>query len=314
MSLSMKGSLPILAWLLIAMCASSVIAHPLQSIGAQPVVEDDFVYARAGDVELRAHSYRPKGVAKAPAVIDIHGGAWSSGDRMGGKVYSEALASAGLYVFAIDFRQAPAFQHPAASQDIVAAIRYLRAHAQRLDIDTSRLGLIGSSSGGHLAMFTGIMPSSPQLAGTAIAIADGKFEAPTSKVEPLAYVVALWPVSDPAYRYEFAKRGGRADLMKSHDAYFGTMARMHSASVPRALRAGEAEHLPALLVVQPGNDANIPREMTFDLVSAYQEAGGPLEYAFYPGQAHAFGHRPSEATNELIRAMRDFIGRRIASE
>lgn len=310
----MKPSFSILGWILTAMCATPVIADSLERVGVHQVVEDDFVYARAGEVELKAHSYRPKGVARPPAVIDIHGGAWSSGDRMGGKVYDEALASTGLYVLAIDFRQAPAFQHPSASQDIVAAIRYLRAHAQRLDIDTSRLGLIGSSSGGHLAMFTGIMPNSEQFSGTAIATADGGFEVPTDKIEPLRYLIALWAVSDPAYRYEFAKRSGRADLIKSHDAYYGTTARMQSASVPRALRAGEAEHLPVLLFAQPGKDANIPREMTFDLLGAYQEAGGQVEYAFYPGQAHGFGHRPSDATNELIATMRDFIGRRIAGE
>jgi acetyl esterase len=296
------------------MCATPVFASPLQRVGAHEVLEDDFVYARAAGVELKAHSYRPKGVVKPHAVIDIHGGAWSSGDRMGGKVYGQALASSGLYVFAIDFRQAPAFQHPSASQDVVAAIHYLRAHAQRLDIDTSRLGLVGSSSGGHLAMLTGIMPNAAQFAGTAIVTASGAFETPADKVEPLAYIIALWAVSNPAFRYEFAKRSGRDDLIKSHDAYYGTTARMLEASVPRALRAGEAEHLPPLLFVQPGNDANIPREMTFDLVAAYQDGGGQVDYAFYPGQPHAFGHRPSQATNELIGTMRDFIGRTVAGE
>jgi acetyl esterase len=278
----------------------------LSHVGDYRVVEEDLVFARTEAIELKARSYRPQGVANPPAVIDIHGGAWSSGDRLGGKVYGEALASAGLYVFAIDFRQAPAFQHPAASQDIVAAIRYLRVHAQRLGIDVSSLGLIGSSSGGHLAMLTGIMPNSPQFA------ANGGFEVREETLEPLAYIIAMWPVSDPAYRFEFAKRTGRADLLKSHEAYYGTTARMQAASVPRALRAGEAEHLPALLVVQPGNDANIPREMTFDLLNAYQDAGGQVDYAFYPGQAHAFGHRPSEATDELVQAVRHFIDRRIS--
>lgn len=293
---------------------STTNAAPLSRIGDHRVVEEDLVYARAEGIELEARIYRPEGVTNPPAVIDIHGGAWSSGDRSGGKVYGQALASAGLFVFAIDFRQAPQFQHPAASQDIVAAIRYVRANSQRLGIDVSRLGLIGSSSGGHLAMLTGIMPNSPRFAGTSIAVEKGGFEVPQDKVEPLAFIIALWPVSDPAYRFEFAKRTGRADLIKSHEAYYGTTASMQAASVPRALRDGEAEHLPALLVVQPGNDVNIPRDMTFDLLNAYQAAGGQVDYQFYPGQAHAFGHRPSDATDELVRAMRDFIDRNISRQ
>ncbi|HEY8539673.1 MAG TPA: prolyl oligopeptidase family serine peptidase, partial [Steroidobacteraceae bacterium] len=126
------------------------------------------------------------------------------------------------------------------------------------------------------------------------------------------YVIALWPVSNPAYRYDYAQRVGRAELVRAHDAYFGTRERMEEASVPRILRAKQATHQPPLLVVQPGNDGNIPLEMTFDLMQAYQEAGGRVDYLFYPGEPHAFGHRPSAATTDLIVAMRDFIARSLA--
>jgi acetyl esterase/lipase len=71
-------------------------AEQLRSVGTFAIVEDDFVYARAGDTELRAHTYRPKHDATLPAIIDVHGGAWSSGDRMSGALYDRALATAGL--------------------------------------------------------------------------------------------------------------------------------------------------------------------------------------------------------------------------
>jgi acetyl esterase/lipase len=289
------------------MCSTTAIAATVNDIGTFEVIEQDFVYARAGGVELLAHSYRPRKEGVVPAIIDIHGGAWSTGDRMGGKLYDQALASAGLYVLAIDFRQAPEFQHPAASQDIVAAIHYLHSHSEPLRIDTTRLGLVGSSSGGHLAMLTGIMPNAKQFAGTSIVTTKGTSENASDAIEAIRYVIALWPVSDPAYRYDYAKRSGREDLIKAHDAYFGTRERMVSASVPGVIRANEAEHLPALMVVQPGKDANIPREMTFDLLSAYQDGGGRVNYAFYPEQPHAFGHRPSAASRDLVRVMRDFV-------
>jgi acetyl esterase len=297
----------------LGLLSAAAHAAALQDVGKLEVVEDDFVYAQASDVELRAHSYRPKGSAVVPAIVDIHGGAWSSGDRMQGQLYDKALASAGLYVLAIDFRQAPAFQHPAANRDVAAAVRYLRTHAQRLNIDARQIGLVGSSSGGHLALLAAVQPNDEQFLGTAIATADGKFTTPSGIDASVAYVIALWPVSDPAHRYEYAQRSGRNDLIKSHDAYYGTRERMQSASVPHALRSGRTRHNPPALIVQPGNDANIPRPMTFDLIAAYQDAGGRVEYLFYPGQPHAFGHRPSDDSTDLMRAMRDFIQRRLQS-
>jgi acetyl esterase len=278
----------------------------LQAVGTYAVDESDVIYARAADVDLQAHMYRPQLKATLPAIIDIHGGAWSSGDRMSGRQYARALASAGMLVVSIDFRQAPQHQHPSASRDIAAAVRYVRSHATQLQIDAVSIGLVGSSSGGHLAMLAALMPNVPQFGGTQIA-KDSGFANATAIDASVRYVIALWPVSDPAYRYDYAKRVGREELIKSHDSFFGSREAMVQASVPRVVRSKEAEHVPSLLLVQAGNDANIPREMTFDLLNAYQEAGGRLTYQFYPNQAHAFGHRASAETDRLVVQMRDFI-------
>lgn len=277
----------------------------LAAVGTFAIVEDDLVFARAGTTELRAHTFRPKREGALPAIIDVHGGAWTTGDRMSGALYDRGLASAGVFVFSIDFRQGPAAQHPAANQDIGAAVRYVRANATRLNIDPDSIGIVGSSSGGHLAMLAGLEPNAVKYAGTQIA-SDNGFTTAGGDAS-VRYVIALWPVADPAYRYEYAKRVRRAELIRSHDGYFGTPDTMRAASVPRLLRAKEQSHVPPLFVVQPGNDANIPREMTFDLLAAYQEAGGRTTYQFYPNQPHAFGHRPSADTDHLIVAMRDFI-------
>jgi len=304
--MSTRTALSLLCALLPFATALAEDRPELKAIGAEQIVEEEFVYARAGNVELRAHSYRPKTATTLPAIVDIHGGAWSSGDRNQGSHYDRALASSGLYVLAIDFRQAPEARHPASSQDVAAAIRYLRTHAKRLDIDPSSIGLIGSSSGGHLAMLAGFTPNDSAFRGTQIATASG-FATADDLNAGVRYVIAMWPVSDPAHRYEYAKRVGRDGLIKSHEAFFGTREVMQQASVPRLLRAKEAKELPPLFVVQPGDDANIPREMTFDLLAAYQDAGGRLTYQFYPHQPHAFGHRPSADTDRLLTSLRDFI-------
>ncbi|HEY8537437.1 MAG TPA: alpha/beta hydrolase, partial [Steroidobacteraceae bacterium] len=150
--------LPLAAFGMLSTLAAAETSS-LQAVGTYAVEETDVTYAQADGLQLRARIYRPKTQGPLPAIVDVHGGAWSSGDRNAGRVYDHALASAGLFVFAIDFRQAPAFQHPAANRDIAKAVRYLRSHAEDLQIEADTIGLVGSSSGGHLAMLAALLPN-----------------------------------------------------------------------------------------------------------------------------------------------------------
>ena len=68
-----------------------------------------------------------------------------------------------------------------------------------------------------------------------------------------------------------------------------------------------------LLLVQPGEDANVPRQMTLDLVREYQEAGGALHYLFYPGLPHAFAYQASPETTRLAGEIRTFLGQYIGT-
>src|SRR5262245_1904780 len=127
------------------------------------VDEQDTSFARPGGQELLARIYRPKGEAERQlaAVVDVHGGAWSRNDRTSGAVHGRGLAASGLVVVSLDFRQGSAHKHPAASADVAAGVRYVRAHAGRLGIDLRRVGIVGSSSGGQLALLAGLNPASP---------------------------------------------------------------------------------------------------------------------------------------------------------
>lgn len=269
------------------------------------------VWARHGDLALTARIHQPPAGREGPfpALIDVHGGAWSTGDRNGGVLYDRALALAGFVVIAIDFRQGPDFRHPAASADVCAAVRWARLNAADLEIDAGRIGLIGSSSGGHLAMLAALRHDAVQHRGTPITDTADAAAAHDEISAAVNYVIALWPVSDPAARYRYARRARIEALMKGGEAYFGDEAAMWDASVPRIVTAGEASVLPPLLVVQPGEDSNIPQEMTFDLMRAWQARGGRLDYAYFPGMPHAFGHRPSEATSEMAAIITAFAGR-----
>ena len=118
--------------------------------------ETKFVYRSVEGLELEGLLYKPDGPPPYDLVIEVHGGAWSSGHYESGRYYDTKLAEAGICVFAINFRNGPDFSHPLASSDIAAAIRFAKSS---LGIEYKQIGLVGSSSGGHLALYTSLLPN-----------------------------------------------------------------------------------------------------------------------------------------------------------
>lgn len=266
------------------------------------VEERDVAYTKVAGAELLARVYRPTGggTDALPALIDVHGGAWNANDRTTGVLHCRALAAGGLVIASLDFRQGPAHQHPAASEDVAAGVRWLRAHARELGIDARRLGIVGSSSGGQLALLHALTST-----GDAA----------------VAYVLALYPVADPLARYRYAlgrehepppPSGFNAKrLIASSRAYFADEAAMAEASVTRIAASGAAKARPPAFVAQPELDDNVPAEITEAFVRAYRSAGGTVEHARFPGMRHGFMTAAGPAHDECVAMMRDFIGKQL---
>jgi alpha-L-fucosidase 2 len=124
-------------------------------------VLSDLVYASPGGVALHLDAYLLRGPERHPAVIYVHGGGWTGGSKkMAGmaRLLLPVLNGAGFSAFSIEYRLAPAYPYPAALEDVRAAIRYVRAHADELRIAPDRIALAGSSAGGHLVALVGTTP------------------------------------------------------------------------------------------------------------------------------------------------------------
>ena len=109
------------------------------SKGTFEFVVRDSVYQTHGGKERLARLYQPAGNGPFPAVLQVHGGAWSNKDRSDGQNASLDFAAAGIVVLAIDFRNAPEAPYPASLQDINYGIRWLKAHCGEVTICTSPL-------------------------------------------------------------------------------------------------------------------------------------------------------------------------------
>lgn len=127
------------------------------------------------DTRTFTHEYAPglfidvvKPVATTephPAIIWLHGGGWRLGDRTGRPDLNRHFAAHGYVMASIDYRLAPATRHPGQLHDVRAAVRWLRTHADAHCIDPDRIGLWGSSAGGHLAALAGVHSHVGQLPG-----------------------------------------------------------------------------------------------------------------------------------------------------
>jgi acetyl esterase/lipase len=153
-------------------------ANPrVQSPGTEEIKTDppnatvirEITYCKVGARELRMDAYLPKnrGTALSAPLIYIHGGAWISGDKDEGPIEQDLseLLTRGYAVFSINYRLAPLNPFPAAIEDCKCAVRSLRANAAKYQIDAKRIGVWGSSAGGHLAAFLGTTAGIGQLEG-----------------------------------------------------------------------------------------------------------------------------------------------------
>ena len=138
----------------------SCFAIQAQTATAPAVVfERDIEYAHPGEDSLKLNLARPENASvqtPAPIVLCIHGGGFRAGSREGYDALCRKLAEHGFIAATMQYRLAPTHAFPAAVHDTKAAVRWLRLHAKELHADPSRLGVTGSSAGGHLAQFLGV--------------------------------------------------------------------------------------------------------------------------------------------------------------
>lgn len=125
-------------------------------------------YCLADNKSLLMDMYYPdEGDGPLPVAVYIHGGSWKSGDKAAnyGFRFINHLRRHGYLVVSINYRLSPEYRFPAHIQDAKCAIRHLRANAGEYSLNPERIGVIGSSAGGHLAALLGTSAGSSALEG-----------------------------------------------------------------------------------------------------------------------------------------------------
>ena len=263
------------------------------------VDERDIEYQRLAGKPWLVRLYQPGGAGPFPTIIDVHGGAWHNGDRLNNSGIDRELASRGILVAAVEFRQPPEAGYPASICDVNLATRWLKVHAAEFN-GTARIGAFGNSSGGHQVVLSGLRPRHSAYSALPL-------EKHSDIDASLAYVIAGWPVICPLYRFRFAKELNRQEFIKAHIDYWRTEEAMAEGSPQTIIDQEKEIELPPILFMLKVNDKNHPLEMQERFIASYRKRGGQIEVHTFEGLPE---HRvvPSPAQPETMRAMDTITG------
>lgn len=147
---------PFTGFLFIAVFIFVILPTGTSRLFAQKPAFANVEYAKVKEGSLKLDIYLPRASrGKLPLVVWIHGGGWKYGNKSSALPAAALLLPKGYAVAGINYRLSQDSVFPAQLNDCKAAIRFLRANAQKYGIDPERIGVWGSSAGGHLSALLG---------------------------------------------------------------------------------------------------------------------------------------------------------------
>jgi acetyl esterase/lipase len=280
---------------LVSIPAGSATPH------ADATVVADLPFAAPGGHPLLADLHLPVPLeAPVPAILWIHGGGWRSGNRRVGPDLSRFFAARGFAMVAIDYRLSGRATFPAQIEDVKTAIRWVRSIAADYHLDSSRIGVWGASSGGHLAALAG-------LTGDALFTpADAPYRDRSGAVQ--AVVAGYGPIDFLQLDAHRPPPGTRSDDpenlalprpgMRSVDAdsYESLLLGAPIATCPERVR--EASPLtyvhagaPPFLIVHGASDTTVAPRQSELLFEALRREGNDATLVLVEGLGHGFFNR-----------------------
>ena len=255
----MSENLPIVRRAFLGMSGAAALAaqtyNPSKASGVK--IEKDVVVGKGGDTDLHCDIYRPPaGTEKRMALVHFHGGGFARGskDTLAAKV--TPITARGYVSIAAQYRLSGVAKWPAQIDDAKTHIRWVRANAGSLGIDSQRIAVVGYSAGGHIALFTA-----------------GQTDA------GVAACVAFYPATDVKNVAQALMPPGSTD------------AAIADASPVNHIKAG----YPPTVIFHGLSDVTVPPENSQRLLQALRDAKVPSELHTFAGVPHEFDMHPEFA-------------------
>ncbi|MGJ8651604.1 MAG: alpha/beta hydrolase fold domain-containing protein [Opitutaceae bacterium] len=257
----------------------------------QAKVFTDLAYVEDGHARQRLDLYLPRNVAEGdtiPLVIWIHGGGWRKGSK---GVISEQvfLLEQGFALASVNYRLSRHAEFPAQIYDCKAAVRYLRKHANTYGIDPDRIGVWGSSAGGHLAALLGTTGDVVALEGS-LGVTDV-----SSRVQAVCDwfgVTDMLPLGDPGYQPEIAEKDpAEQPLAKLLGGLISNKRELARSASPIHY---VTEDDPPFLIMHGDQDALVPLQQSIGFHERLMEQGASSELIIVEGAKHTFFKEQTE--------------------
>lgn len=252
-------------------------------VGAQNAFKVDLSGIEESEKEITADGYkiklnivRPAGAkGKLPVFMFIHGGGWVLGDYPTHKRMVRDLSVLTGYVGVfINYSLAPETKYPQPVNEVYAAAKWIAAHGNEINVDGSKLGIVGNSAGGNLA--------------TASALLAKEKGTPLYKVQ-----ILFWPVTDANFETESYKKYGKQRFLTDTlmqwmwDQYVDPSKRKEIYASPLQASLDQLKGLPPTLIQVAEND--ILRDEGEAYGRKLSDAGVVVTTVRYNDVIHDFG-------------------------
>jgi acetyl esterase/lipase len=276
--------------------------NPAAKFGVK-VSEVEYRRTKAGR-QLMARIYEPQGTGPFPTVLDLHGGAWNAKNRKAEEPMDRAIAESGVLVVAVDLTLAPEAPYPACVQDANYAVRWLKTKAGSWNGNGAKIGVYGSSSGGHLAELLAMRPRDARY--NAIPLA----EAPKTDAS-VAWVAMRSPISNTFARYQNAEKLKRTAMVTNNTTFFVPWETIHESNPQEILDRHETIAKVPFLIMQGALDDNVLPAVQEKFAQSYRDAGGDIQYQLFEGCEHEWVAQPGPQTDRARELVKAFISRQV---
>jgi acetyl esterase/lipase len=237
----------------------------------------DIEYAKIDNISLKLDLYLPDAPSGSTLIVWVHGGAWRSGSK--NSVSIEPMVKKGYSIASVDYRLSGTAPFPANVHDIKAAIRFLRAEANKYEYDKEYFVISGSSAGGHLAALVGVSNGQRDL--------EGKVGNYLEESSDIAVIVDFYGASNLTTILKQSTPHGLSVRVPALDLLLGGQPEDLPAIAKLASPVFHVDRGdPPLLLIHGDQDPQMPINQAHELHGVYKNLSLPVEFEVIHGGAH----------------------------
>jgi acetyl esterase/lipase len=254
-------------------------------------VDKDIVFGKGGDMDLLLDVYHPpQGVTpKRMAIIHLFGGGFTTGNKNAGYIVNDAraLGRLGYTSVSANYRLTSQGLFPSQIHDTKAAIRWVRANADKVGIDADKIAIAGYSAGGLLSLLAAGTNGMAEFEGT------GGNAGVSSNVQA---GIGVYPLASPSGNL-FATTLSPEERTKATEA----------ASPAKYIGKSFAP----TIFIHGTADTTVPTQSSIDFYTKLNAAGVPSALTLIQGAAHAFDNAALDAVEVMAHSIDLFLDRLI---